>query len=215
MFALVGKYIATGAFGIAVFTLVPAVATASSIGFAGLWSESDASAEPLSNTLSFDSTTTLFSDGIFAGYEAANVNPLEFSAISTTNDGVTALTRYGLASGYDGSAWKTYENEAGDVITFDLDLDATWVRTFDIADGDVNYEQGSNADGVFEYTGIYTFGDGSSFFGRGQLNASSDEEARVYEVTQAVNVIPLPGTAWLLIGAIGGLGVMRRRNAAN
>lgn len=194
--------------GLAILTLGPVTANASSIGFAGLWSESDTSAAPGSNTFIFDSFATLFSDGAFSGYEATNVNSLDFTATSTSNDGISSLTSYEIAAGYDGTAWKTYSNAAGDIITFDLDLDATWLRTFDLSDGDVNYEQQTNSAGVFEYTGLYTFADGSTMFGRGQLNASRDGKAAVYEITQTT--VPLPAAAWLMMGALGALGVMRK-----
>lgn len=201
--------VAVVAGALATFALAPVSASASSIGFAGLWQESDSSANPGTNTLSFDSFTTLFADGIFTGYQATSVKALDFTATAFGNNGVSALTTYAISTGYDGTAWKTYTNRAGDVITFDLDLDATWLRTFDLADSDVNYEQAQNSAGVFEYTGTYTLADGSTLFGRGSLNASKEGAAALYEITQTA--VPLPAAAWLMVAAIGALGAVGRR----
>ncbi len=198
-----------------------------STGFAGTWDRSAGGQAPTSTVLSFDNLVTLTATGIFEGYSIDSVKDLPLVMIAgsmvDTGDAVGALYEIDTSGGFDGVEWKTYTNEAGDEITFDLALDATWRRIYDKKDEDATWQQGANSDGVFEYDGLYflpaSLG-GGLIFGRGILNASEVMESKTFQVTQGAGennqpaVIPLPGTALLLFSAIGAIGAFRRRPLA-
>lgn len=184
-------------------TLTTTPAQAASIGVAGTWQESISGASPASLNLSFSNLNTLFADGVFTGYTASSIGTLPLSSLTGGNPGLYGINTSG---GFDGKGWKTYSNGT-DTISFDLDLDATWLRTYDSNDGDTNYEQFPNALGVFEYTGVYNLPGGGTLRGTGNLNASQNGAARLFETTQTA--VPTPA---LLPGLIGmGIAAWRKR----
>lgn len=202
----------------AVISVGPSTANAASVGsvgFAGIWESeiTDPPAAPMTATLSFDNLVTFIATGIFAGYEATLVEDLDLMRTSVSLGGGAAVADYAIdTTDFTGESWKVYENAVGDVITFDLDLDATWQRTFAFADSSVNWQQGPNAEGVFEYTGIYNLPDGSTVVGSGELNASASGTAQTFQVTQVA--VPLPAGVWLLGSGGLVLGAMRLRKRA-
>lgn len=204
-----GRFATLAAAGAVAFSaLAGSQAQAASVGFGGVWEETGTGSAPVATTLSFDNLFTFVATGFFSGYDATLVKPLDLVLTSSQTVGDTVLSEYAIVGGYDGTAWKTYF-DGSDEITFDLDLDATWVRTFDVNDGDLNYDQGPNGDGVFEYTGTYTLADGTTVAGRGQLNASSAGQASTFEITQTA--VPVPAAVWLMGTAMGLLGAARIR----
>lgn len=189
---------------------------AASIGVAGLWSSETAEApNPDSVLLAFDSFNTIApGTGIFSGFEAVSIAPLPLFRTAILEE-TAAIVRGSYAidtAAFDGTSWKIYENTEGQQIVFNLDTDATWTREFDVADTDTSWEQGDNAAGLSEYSGTYILPDGSTIAGTGVLNLSSSGAARTYETTQqTTSVIPLPASAWLLLGASSLLAYLGRR----
>src|SRR6056297_1497814 len=199
-------------------SVAPSIANAASVGsvgFAGTWEEeaSGPAFAPLSATLSFDNLFTFVATGIFAGDDAVSVVDLDLTRTNVSFGGGAAVADYAIdTTDFTGESWKVYENAIGDVITFDLDLDATWQRTFAASDQSVNWQQAPNAGGVFEYTGVYNLPDGRTIFGSGELNASSSGAAETFQVTQVA--VPLPAGVWLLGSGGLVLGAMRLRKRA-
>ncbi len=190
--------------------------TTSSIGIAGPWSSSTAEVpNPASVLLSFDSVFAVVpGTGFLSGYDPVSISDLPLNRVSVLQDDAAAVRSiYAIdTSSFDGKSWKVYQNGAGDEIVFNLDTDATWRRSFDIADTDTSWAQSENGAGLLEYTGTYILPDGTSVAGTGILNASSSGEARLFENSQQAQVIPLPAGAWLLLGASGLLvGFLSRR----
>jgi hypothetical protein len=171
--------------------------TAGSIGITGNYGDTsgDTSA-PLSLTLSFSSLGTSDDDGIFSGYSATSVGDIELSLISSSGTGeVTSL--YGLADGWDGTAWKIYtnDNDLTDIITFDMDESARWSRVFDTRPDflSAKYRQSTDlVSGFTEYTGLYTKADGSTHLGTGQLNATESGSAQTFQITQTAFLPAVP-----------------------
>jgi hypothetical protein len=192
--------------------------TTASVGVAGSWSSATAEvANPPSAVLSFSNLFAVSpGDGFLTGYNPVSIDDLPLvrtTVLENSASSVRAIYAIDTAI-FDGLAWKTYEDASGNEIVFNLDTDATWLRFFDKADTDTSWEQWDNASGMLEYTGTYILPGGQQIAGTGVLNASSGGNARVFETTQSATVIPLPATAWLLLGAAGLMGFVGRRKGA-
>ena len=181
---------------------------AATIGATGNWS-SDVADEPTppSALISFSGLMTNSpGTGFLAGYSLDSIGDLPLVSIGGTI--------YGVASDFDGGSWKVYSNGSGDQVSFDLNTDATWNRFFDPGDNDASWTQ------IGEYSGTYTLPDGSTTAGTGFLNMSSsgdvNERAKTFQLTQQgtePQPIPLPASAWFLLGASGFMGYIGRKRA--
>jgi hypothetical protein len=203
---------ASGALASAVLlgVLSAAPSYAATIGTAGNWSSDVADvAAPASALLSFTNFQTISAGtGFLTGYSLEAMADLPLILLG----GIT----YGIdTSLFDGDSWKVYSNGAGEEIAFNLNTDATWQRFFDPVDDDASWTQ------VGEYSGTYILPDGTAVAGTGFLNMSSSgrgsDRARTFQQTQAgeePQVIPLPASGFLLLGASGLLGFagFRRRS---
>ncbi len=189
--------------------------TAGSIGVAGEWrSATSEQANPDSALLEFFNLVVLpAGTGFLAGYSPVSVGDLPLNRVTVLQDDANAVRAvYELDMSFTGERWKVYENDAGAQIVFNLNTDATWLRFFDRDDTDTSWAQWNKDVGLpGEFSGTYLLPDGTILAGTGILNASSAGQARTFEVTQQSSAIPLPATAWLLLGASAFLGYFGRR----